>query len=208
MMILETLPLGPAETNTYLIGCSETKKSVVIDPAQGSYSAIHRLAKKKQLVLERILITHSHWDHIVDASEFKINDSLPVYIHAEDAGNLQSPGTDGLPLFFPIAGVVPDGYVEEGDEIDVGELKIVVLHTPGHSPGSVCYYLPKEKCVMTGDTLFCGAIGNLSFPTSRPEKMRATLKRLSELPQETTIYPGHGESSTIGRERETLQCLD
>ena len=207
-MILETFPLGPAETNTYLLGCPKTKKGIVIDPAQGSYSIVHVAAKKKGLTLESVLLTHSHWDHIVDVAEFKAKDSLPVFIHAEDAGNLQSPGTDGLPLFFPVAGAVPDGYLDEGTEMLVGELKLVVLHTPGHSPGSICFYFPEEKILMTGDTLFEGAIGNLSFPTSRPELMVATLKRLSALPKETKVYPGHGEPTTIGKEKATFKCLD
>ncbi len=207
-MILEIFPLGPAETNTFLIGCSKTKKAVVIDPAQGSYSAVHAHVKKKNLVLEKVLLTHSHWDHIVDVAEFKMHDVLSVYIHAEDAGNLQNPGTDGLPLFFPIAGVIPDVYLEEGDEILVGELKVRVMHTPGHSPGSVCFYLPEEKTILTGDTLFEGAIGNLSFPTSQPELMPASLKRLSELPKETKVYPGHGDPTTIDKEKVTLECLN
>lgn len=207
-MILETFPLGPAETNTYLLGCSKTKQCVVIDPAQGSYSAIHKVVKQKGVSLEKILLTHSHWDHIVDVAEFKSKDGLPILIHAEDAGNVQNPGTDGLPLFFPVAGALPDEYLDEGDEVRVGELKIVVLHTPGHSPGAICYYIPEEKVLFSGDTLFAGAIGNLSFPTSRPDLMPETLHRLSKLPKEVKVYPGHGEPTTIGKEKATFHYLD
>jgi len=176
-----------------------------VDPAQGSYEAVHRFLKKEPLTLECVLCTHSHWDHIVDASLFKKKDCLPVYVHSEDAGNLQTPGSDGLPLFFPIEGVAPDGYLEEGGKMDIGDLSLTVIHTPGHSPGAVCFYLGKEKILISGDTLFQGAIGNLSFPTSRPDLMEASLKRLAALPKETKVYPGHGEPTTIAKEERTLK---
>ncbi len=165
-------------------------------------------AKKHELVLEKVLLTHSHWDHIVDAAEFKHKGGLQVFVHAEDAGNVEVPGSDGLPLFFPVAGVLPDGYLEEGDEIAVGELTLRVLHTPGHSRGAVCFYIESEQTLLSGDTLFKGAIGNISFPTSNPELMRTTLRRLKELPEKTKVIPGHGEATTIGQESETLKCLD
>ncbi len=199
-MILEVFPLGPADTNAYLLGCSKTKRAAVIDVPLGSKILINR-AKELHLQIEMILLTHSHWDHIADIALLKEKLRVPVYIHREDAENLESPGADGLPLFFPVKGVKPDEYLQEGQVITLGELNIVVIHTPGHTPGGVCFYLAHEKTLISGDTLFRGTIGNLSFPTARPHLMGVSLKKLADLPKDTKVYPGHGEPTTIGREQ-------
>jgi glyoxylase-like metal-dependent hydrolase (beta-lactamase superfamily II) len=150
--------------------------------------------------VEKILLTHSHWDHIAEVKKLKDALKVPVFIHAEDAPNLQDPGSDGLPLYFPIEGVVPDGYLTDHEIIQIGKLKARVIHTPGHTPGCVSFYFEHEKVVITGDTLFRGSIGRLNFPKSRPDLMQNSLNKLAKLPKETRVIPGHGESSTIGNE--------
>ncbi|SRR5581483_10437224 len=200
-MILEIFSSGPADTNAYLIACSETKRAVVIDVPFESTETILSRAEELGLSIQMILLTHSHWDHTAEVALLKNNLSLPVYIHKEDAGNLESPGSDKLPLFFPVTGVNPDGFLTDGQQISIGNLNIEVIHTPGHTPGGVCFYLPKEKVLISGDTLFRGTIGNLSFPTARPALMWASLKRLAALPQDVKVYPGHGGPTTIGAER-------
>jgi glyoxylase-like metal-dependent hydrolase (beta-lactamase superfamily II) len=97
--------------------------------------------------------------------------------------------------------VKADGFLIEGQKLTVGDLDIEVIHTPGHTPGGVCFYLPKEKVLISGDTLFRGTIGNLNFPTSRPDLMWGSLKKLAALPADTKVYPGHGGSTTIGAEK-------
>ena len=199
-MILECFPSGPLRTNAYLLGCSETKKAVVIDvPFESADLLIHR-SLELGLQIEAILLTHSHLDHIGEAKLLKERLGIPIYIHREDAGNLANPGSDGLPLYLPVPGVISDGFVEEGQVIRVGNLEIEVIHTPGHSPGCVCFYLPKEKILISGDTLFRGTIGNLGFPSSRPGLMSRSLKKLAALPKETRVYPGHGAPTTIQAE--------
>ncbi len=200
-MILEVHSSGPAETNTYLLICPATRKAAAIDVPFESVGWIVKHLHKHDAVLDKILLTHSHWDHTADVAKLKEKTGAPVYVHHADAGNLEDPGSDGLPLYFPIEGVKPDHYLKDGQIVSIGDLKIEVIHTPGHTPGGVCFYLETEKVLISGDTLFRGTIGNLSFPTARPSLMWESLKRLAHLPHDTVVYTGHGDPTTIGREQ-------
>lgn len=198
--IIKTFISGPAETNCYLLACDATRQAAVIDAPLGVTASLLREIKQDRLTVQMILITHSHWDHIADAASLKEHLKVPLYIHSLDQQNLASPGSDGLPLFFPIDGSESDGFFKEGDKFQVGNLDIEVIETPGHSPGGVCFWLRKEKVLFSGDTLFQGTIGNLSFPTAQPSFMWESLKKLATLPSETKVYPGHGRPTTIGSE--------
>ena len=199
-MILHKFPFGPLETNAILIGCLQTKKAAVIDPSFGSSGAILQKCKDLELTIEKILITHSHWDHIADVHALVLKTAAPVYIHPLDAPNLEQPGKDGIPLFFPIQGAMPDHLLNDNDQLMLGAIACSVIHSPGHSPGSVCYFLPEKKVLFTGDTLFEGSIGNLNLPTSRPKQMWESLRKLSRLPPDTRIVPGHGRDTTLASE--------
>jgi glyoxylase-like metal-dependent hydrolase (beta-lactamase superfamily II) len=203
-MTLEIFPSGPLETNAYIL-VSEGHAVVIDAPPESAEVVLDRI-EKLGVVVDMILLTHSHWDHIAEVSILKEKLKVPVYIHQEDAGNLEEPGSDGLPLYFPIEGVKPDGFLSEGQELMVGKLAIKVIHTPGHSPGGVCFYVPAEKMLISGDTLFRGTIGNLSLPTARPSLMWDSLKKLAALPAETKVYPGHGGATTIGAEKWIAQA--
>jgi glyoxylase-like metal-dependent hydrolase (beta-lactamase superfamily II) len=200
MMILEVFSSGPADTNSILLGCSKTLKGAIIDAPFDSVDHQMLRAQDFSLHLEKSLITHSHWDHIAEAEILKNEFGIPLYIHEEDAPNLINPGTDGLPHLFPLKGVKPDHFLFDGEVLEIGELKIQVIHTPGHSPGGVCFYIEREKVLISGDTLFRGTIGNLSFKTGRPHLMWESLKKLAKLPKDTRVIPGHGEETTIGAE--------
>jgi hydroxyacylglutathione hydrolase len=199
-VILQKFPFGPYQTNTILIGCLSERKAVVIDPSQGSTSAVLEKCCELDLHIEKVLITHSHWDHIADLHELIQKTSATVCVHPLDAANVAEPGTDGIPLPFFIPGVKPDRFLENGDYVVIGSHRCQVLHTPGHSPGSVCYYFSDKKCLFTGDTLFEGSIGNLHLPTSEPEKMWESLRGISELPSDTRIIPGHGRDTLLSAE--------
>lgn len=199
-MWLQYFPAGPIDTNTVIVGCLKTHKAVIIDVPAESASAILELLSLHHLQAEKILLTHSHWDHIGDMAVLKKKLDVPVHVHAEDAGNVREPGSDGLPLFFPIEGVQPDGFLQEGQEMSVGELEFQVIHTPGHTPGCVCFWFPQEKVLISGDTLFQGSIGRLDLPTARPKLMWDSLKKLAQLPATTKVIPGHGRETTIGAE--------
>lgn len=199
-MILETFCLGPCDTNTYLVACPVTKKAFVVDASQGSAPLIQKALQKHHLTLEKIILTHSHWDHTADAKAMKTLAKVPLLVHKLDAPNLISPGKDGLPLFIPIDGVEPDDYLEEGDTLSVGNLTIKVIHTPGHSPGCICLYLEKEGVLFSGDTLFQGTMGRIDFPTSKANDMWKSLQRLAKLPGSTKVFPGHGDPTSIDKE--------
>ncbi len=199
-MIIQSFPSGPFETNAYIIAYPETRDAAIIDPAPDSADAIFHYLENKQLNPKLTLLTHSHWDHIADASKIKDKFHTPVYIHSLDTLNLQKPGSDGLPLWVSIEGVLPDKFLNEGDIISVGKLNLEVIHTPGHTPGGVCFLCKEHNTLISGDTLFQGSIGNLSFPTASPKDMWNSLEKLAKLSPETLVYPGHGPSTTIGNE--------
>lgn len=199
-MFIQAVPSGPFATNAYIIGCPDTHKAIIIDPAPDSSEQIVNYLSENHLTPIEIILTHSHWDHIADAAKLKKKFNIPVRIHELDFPNLKQPGADGLPLPFSIEGVSTDQFLSEGDMIHIGNLKFQVIHTPGHSPGSICLYNGEHYILISGDTLFQGTIGNISFPTSQPKLMWTSLDKLAKLPHQTKVYPGHGPSTSIGAE--------
>lgn len=200
-MTYAVFPSGPFETNAYILSCLITKKCVFIDPAPSSLSPLRRYVEENALTPEAIWITHSHWDHIADAAPLKKLFSIPVLIHEEDAGNLREPGSDTLPCWIEIEGVEPKQLLHHNDHLTLGSLEIQVIHTPGHTPGGVCFYISQSHLLFSGDTLFAGTIGNLSFATARPALMWKSLAILATLPPDTIVLPGHGQATLIGKEK-------
>lgn len=200
MHIIYPFPSGPLLTNAYVVACPTTYRAAIVDPSQGSAEVVKKFIADKKLQPKMILITHSHWDHIVDAAELQQHFQIPVYVHALDAPNLQYPGSDRLGR-HKITPVTPEGYLNDGDKITIGDLQFEVIHTPGHSPGGVCLYCPKHHLLLSGDTLFKGTMGRIDLPTGQPNLMWESLKKLAKLPAETQVYPGHGPSTTIGAEK-------
>jgi len=199
-MFLESYSAGPVATNIILLACEKTKKAAIIDaPMEGGELVLKRVEELGFEVV-MLIMTHSHWDHIIDAHLLKEKTGAPLYIHERDKENLLKPGSDGLPLPLPIEGVEADHLMKEGDVLKVGELELEVIETPGHTPGGVCLYLPKEGTLISGDTLFQGSIGRLDLPTAEPDKMWTSLGKLAKLPLDTRVIPGHGSETTIGSE--------
>ncbi len=194
---IEKIVVGDIQTNCYLVTCSKTGESMIIDPGD-EYEKINRVITKKKSSPSFIVNTHGHADHIKEDEKFH----LPVYIHRLDAECLHDPEKN-LSAFFGdglVVDVDPSG-LEEGDTVRVGKIVFEVIHTPGHSPGSIC--LKSGNTVFTGDTLFCGGYGRTDLPGGSEKELFSSIRtRLMVLPDETIIYPGHGPSSTIGAERE------
>lgn len=203
-MYIKAFPSGPFSTNAYVVACSVTRDAAIIDPAPDSFPEIQKFLDEERLKARKILLTHSHWDHIADVEQFKKHYAVAVYVHPLDAPNLQRPGSDGLPCGQSIPAVQPDVLLEEGMPVTIGMMTFYVLHTPGHSPGSVCFYSPGQHVLLSGDTLFQGTIGNLSSPTSQPSLMWPSLDKLAQLPPETRVLPGHGSETTIAAESSWL----
>jgi len=200
-MILEIFSGGPAATNCVLLACENSLKGAIVDAPAGVGETVLKRANELGVSIEMLLLTHTHWDHIADLALLKKETQAPVYVHPLDAENVVNPGSDGLPLMFAIEGVEPDHFFDEGDELKLGDLSMKVIHTPGHSPGGICLYLPQEEALIAGDTLFQGSIGRLDLPGSEAEKMWTSLEKLAELPSATRVIPGHGDETTIGDER-------
>jgi glyoxylase-like metal-dependent hydrolase (beta-lactamase superfamily II) len=208
-MFLKQMQVGQMAVFAYLIGDTDTGDGLVIDPAANTDGLIN-IAKEAGITIRYIVNTHSHVDHIAGNAEMKSKTGAEIIIHKEDADSLSS--TPGM--FLKMFGAKPsppaDKTVKEGDTIDVGKISLKVIHTPGHTPGGMCLYVPDY--VFTGDTLFVGGVGRTDLPGGSWKIMSDSIrKKLLTLPEKTIILPGHNYGgapySTIGKEKETNPFL-
>jgi hydroxyacylglutathione hydrolase len=190
--------LGEYGTNAYLLVSG--KAAIAIDAPPGALEFYTSCAQKHGLTLKYLLLTHSHFDHISEAGRIQ-GLGVKVGIHALDASNCEKPGCDGLPLMMSVDPFIPDFLLDKPEMVLEG-IKINVLHTPGHTPGGVCFIV--ENLLFSGDTLFKGSIGNLSFPTGDVSKMVQSLKNLENLKQNYTVYPGHGPKTELDAEKKFI----
>lgn len=194
-------PPEPYAEKMYIIYCEKTLDAVIVDPGVESFGMALEAIQQHSMKPVAIWLTHSHWDHIVDVAKIKREFSIPIYIHEEDRGNLEKPGSDGVPIAIPtVEEATPDNLIKDKDILTVGKSSFSVIHTPGHSPGSVCFYCEKENILLSGDTIYRGLIGATSLSTGQPEQMWLSLDKLATLPLTTAVFPGHGPSTTIKEE--------
>ena len=196
-MNIANIPMGGLGANCYVI--SSAGVAAVIDPGEECF-ALERFADSTDLDIKYILLTHGHFDHIGGVAYLKSRfPEAEVCIGKEDAPMLTSPRLSLGEMFgisHPVSAA--DKTLEDGDTLTLGRLTLGVIHTPGHTPGGVVYTV--ENVAFTGDTLFSGSIGRCDFPGSDITLMQSSLKRLCRLPADTTLYPGHGSATTLGRE--------
>lgn len=206
-------PTGDYKVNTYILWCSRTRQAVIVDPA-GYTDELIREIRNRDLVMTRILNTHGHGDHVFSNAEFKKAYSIPTCMHRDDNRFFQIPEIreatlkeTGLPSPVPV-----DIELSDNDVITVGHVSITVIHTPGHTPGSSCFYTPGH--LITGDTLFVGDAGRTDLPGGNLDSLLDSIRtRIMPLDPATVIHPGHdyGETpeSTIDREiRENIYITD
>jgi len=194
--ILRHIVVGLLETNCYIFGSAKTKEVILIDPGD-DYEVLSEVLNKEQLKAVSIVSTHGHMDHTGANSDF----NLPIYIHKDDAAFLTEPSKN-LSAFCNGPTVSPEAshLLKDEDTIDISGLKLQVIHTPGHTPGGISLHY--NGIVFTGDTLFAGGIGRTDLPYGDHEQlMRSIKERLLKLDDDVIIYPGHGGTSTIGKER-------
>ncbi len=196
------LPLGPLQTNCYILACIETNQAAVIDPSDNGRFIADTITEKGWQ-LTHILLTHSHFDHVGGLKELKEICNAPIYIHPEAIPMLelapQAAARFQLEVAQPPA---TDKMLAEGDVIEVGNLKLDVLFTPGHAPGHVCFYLAAENVLFDGDVLFQQSIGRTDLPGGDHDLLlRMIHEKVIVLPEETAVLSGHGAATTIGQEK-------
>jgi hydroxyacylglutathione hydrolase len=201
-MILETLTVGPFHENCYVIGDQETGTGAVVDPGDEA-ARIALAVEQTNLEIGQILITHTHIDHVGAVAALVDEYACPILMHAEAEPMLKQLPTQALMMGLKF-GKVPtvNRYVGDEEVLEVGNLKLKSLYTPGHAPGHLAFYVESEALVLSGDALFAGSVGRTDlFGGSIDLLMRSIDERLLTLPDETKVYPGHGPETTIGDER-------
>lgn len=205
-MIVKKLEVGPIMANCYVLGCEKTKEAIVVDPGDDADRILMALAEKK-LTVKYIVNTHGHFDHVGANKRMKETTGAPIMIHSEDESMLGQ--LDRAAAAFGLSAEnspAADQPLKDGDEITFGEITLKVIHTPGHSRGGICLYTPGYLFV--GDTLFAGSIGRTDLPGGDYNTLISNIKeKLFLLPDETTVYTGHGPETTIAQEKRSNPFL-
>ena len=199
---METFVLGDVSTNCYLIYNQKSREAVVVDPADNGAFVLNK-CRELQVKPVAILLTHGHFDHILAVEDICRAFSCQVYAGREEDRLLQDSSMNLSTMMGTERTIVcADVLVKEKDELSLADFKWNVLETPGHTAGSVCYYIPSEQVLFSGDTLFAGSLGRTDLPTGDQKAIVSSIReKLLPLPEETKVFPGHGEGTTIGRER-------
>lgn len=200
---IRTLTVGEMGTNCYILYREGEKSGVVVDPGANKDYILTRL-KELSLIPEAILLTHGHFDHIGAVEDIKrAFPGIKVYAGEEERQVLEQPEINLTAGFGRAASVKADEFLKDGEEIVLAGITFQVLFTPGHTCGSVCYYVPGEEVLISGDTLFCESLGRSDFPTGSAKAIvRSITERLFALPDQVMVYPGHGEATAIGHEKQ------
>lgn len=199
-MIYQELVVGPLQVNCYLLGCEKSREALIIDPGGDVPTILEALAKER-LTLKKIVNTHGHFDHVGGNRQLVDATGAKLYIHVSDAPFLPRVREHAALYGLDIKASPPPDRVLHGSEtLQIGELSLQVIHTPGHTPGGICLYLPGH--LFSGDTLFAASVGRTDLPGGDEDALiEAIRKKLFVLPDETVVHPGHGAATTIGRER-------
>jgi glyoxylase-like metal-dependent hydrolase (beta-lactamase superfamily II) len=207
-MIHEIIPVGPLRCNCSIIGDETTREAMVIDPGDDIGDLLALIGKHK-LQVKQIVITHAHIDHVGGAMKLRAATGAPILLNQNDYGLLKMLDVQAAWVGMSAPGAVEiDQSVTTGDTVKVGSHAAGILHTPGHSEGSICLYFPAEKLLVAGDTLFAGSIGRSDLPGGSMQKIMKSLHlTILALPDDTIVIPGHGRKTTIGEERESNPFL-
>jgi glyoxylase-like metal-dependent hydrolase (beta-lactamase superfamily II) len=207
-MIHEILPVGPLQCNCSIVGDETTHEAIVIDPGD-EIDEILALIKKHNLQVKQIAITHAHIDHVGGAMKLRAATGAPILLNQNDYALLKMLDVQAAWLGMKSPGRVEiDQSLGQADLVKAGSVEGQVIHTPGHTEGSICIYFPLERKLIAGDTLFAGSIGRTDLPGGSFEKIMGSLhNQVLALPDETVVVPGHGPNTTIGEERETNPFL-
>jgi hydroxyacylglutathione hydrolase len=202
MIDILQLPLGPLQTNCYILACQETMQAAVIDPSWDGRS-ITATADERGYEISHILLTHSHFDHVGGLAELKAETAVPIYLHPDAVTMLSVANQAANHWGLNIAEPPPaDEMLHDEQTLTVGQISLQVLFTPGHAPGHVAFYLPDYRVVFSGDALFQQGIGRTDLPGGDMATLLTSIRqKLLPLPDETQVLSGHGPATTIGDEK-------
>lgn len=193
--------VGAVATNCYLAENTKTKEALIIDPGDNA-PGIAKIIKSDGVTPVAILLTHGHFDHAMAAEEVANEYGIEIYAHEAERETLEDPRINLSGMIGQTLKFHADRYVKDGEVLHLAGFDIQVFHTPGHTLGGVCYYLEEEKVLFSGDTLFCQSVGRTDFPTgSASTLIRSIQEKLMPLPDDTEVYTGHEDMTTIGMER-------
>jgi hydroxyacylglutathione hydrolase len=209
-MILKTLPVGMLQVNCYVLGAESTHEAIVIDPGDNANEIMDTL-RRHGLTLARILGTHAHFDHLLGCRPLQELTGAPFYLHQADAplvANMQQTCQSWLG-YDPGEPPKIDGYLSGGEAVEVGDIRLEVRPTPGHSPGGVTFVDHANRYAFTGDALFAGSIGRTDFAGSSLKTLLTSIKKeILSLPDDYTVFSGHGPRTSVGVERRTNPFLN
>jgi glyoxylase-like metal-dependent hydrolase (beta-lactamase superfamily II) len=200
-MFLDTIVVGPLQENSYVVACEETKEAVIIDPGAEA-ERIYRVVTFQGFTLKCVMNTHGHIDHIGGVADIVEKTGVPFLMHEEDLYLIEGFDHDPFRAFLMDARTppAPDRFLQDRENITVGNLEFQILHTPGHTPGSVCFLT--GKTLFSGDTLFSNSIGRADLPGGNHEQLLTSIReKLLPLDDDVRVYSGHGNVTTIGNER-------
>lgn len=201
------MTMGVCATNCYYVYRDGFTEVMVFDPADRGGDIYHAITEKG-FHIRAILLTHGHFDHIWGAEELREKSGAKIYAYEKEQPLCESSDLNLSAQMGRACTIKPDYYLKDGEKVQVGDLTCKLLATPGHTAGSCCYYFENDGIVMSGDTLFCQSVGRTDFPTgSMSDIVRSVKEKLMALPDEVKVYPGHGEITTIGFERENNPFL-
>ena len=208
-MIIKFQELPPIGTNAYALIEPDRKECVIFDAPASAFEWATQAAKDHDCKISGLILTHGHWDHILDGYRFAAAD-IPTYGHAEDKKLFEEP-KEMARYALPSVEFMPlriDHWIKGGDTLDLLGAKLEIRHVPGHCPGNILIYLESEQLVIVGDAIFAGSIGRYDFPGGDFSVLERSIRtQIYTLPDETIIYPGHGVSTTVGREKRSNQFV-